>query len=417
MKHFALAVLLVLILTSNFAQPTFAQEEGEIRVLIDGLPVQFDVQPVIKDGRTLVPFRAVANALNVVVHWDGATRTIRAHDSDNSVSMQIDNRIAYRNDQPMTLQVPPEIIGGRTLIPLRFFSEAFDCKVAWNSSLRIVTIVSPRREMNVIGFYALGDTATSSWTNLFGQVFPDHAIGNTDIVDEIAAGWYAIDGEGNLLTRSRTGWQRPTGWESVLAAAGHYVLRTEMVVHEVNWERMLDKLLADDVAVAQMVDQITLEARDYYAGVNLDLEGLGLNASTEELMQIQSNFTKMARLLAEALHNEGLSLTLTLHAPNSAFKGYDYKALGQIADRIIIMAYDYGTKPEPAALVLQAVEQALQHVAPEKLVLGISLPSENPTSIVTKVGIAKRYKLQGIALWRLGLVQEEVWQVLRAAIR
>lgn len=81
------------------------------------------------------------------------------------------------------------------------------------------------------------------------------------------------------------------------------------------------------------------------------------------------------------------------------------------------MAYDYGTKPEPAALVLQAVEQALQHVAPEKLVLGISLPSENPTSIVTKVGIAKRYKLQGIALWRLGLVQEEVWQVLRAAIR
>jgi hypothetical protein len=56
MKHFALAVLLVLILTSNFAQPTFAQEEGEIRVLIDGLPVQFDVQPLSKMAELWCPF-------------------------------------------------------------------------------------------------------------------------------------------------------------------------------------------------------------------------------------------------------------------------------------------------------------------------------------------------------------------------
>lgn len=416
MKRIIAALALVVILTSGLALTVMAQEK-EIPVLIDGLQVQFDVQPLIKGNRTLVPFRAVADALNVAVHWDGAKRTITAKDGENTVWMQIDNKIAYRNGEPITLDVPPEIIGNRTVIPLRFFGEALDCRVAWNNSLRRVSITSPPRELGVIGFYALGDGATSSWTNLFGQAFPDHAIGNTDIVDEVAAGWYAIDGEGNLLTRSRTGWQRPAGWESVLATAEQYALTTEMVVHEVNWERMLDKLLADDAAVAQMVDQITAEAAEYYAGVNLDLEGLGLNASAEELVQIKSGFTKMATLLAESLHNAGLSLTLTLHAPNSAFKGYDYKALGQIADRIIIMAYDYGTKPEPTALVVQAVEQALQHVAPEKLVLGISLPSENSASILTKVGIAKRYKLQGIALWRLGLVQEEVWQALRTTIK
>lgn len=417
MKRIMAALALVVTLTSGLALTAFAQEKGEIEVLLDGLPVQFDVQPLIKGDRTLVPFRAVADALNVVVHWDGAKRTITAQDGENSVWMQIDNKVAYRNEAPITLDVPPEIIGNRTVIPLRFFSEALNCKVAWNGSLRRVSIASSPRELAVIGFYALGDSATSSWTDLFGQVFPDHAIGNTDIVDEVAAGWYAIDVGGNLLTRSRTGWQRPAGWESVLATAEQYELGTEMVVHEVNWERMLDKLLADDTAVAQMVDQITAEAAEHYTGVNLDLEGLGLSATAEELLQIQSNFTKMATLLAESLHKAGLSLTLTLHAPNSAYKGYDYRALGQIADRIIIMAYGYGSRPEPTALVVQAVGQALQEVAPEKLSLGVSLPSENPTSILIKVGIAKRYKLQGIALWRLGLVQEEVWQALRTTIK
>lgn len=417
MKRFVAMLALSIIFTSGLVLPVFAQKGGEIQVLIDGLLVQFDVQPLIKGNRTLVPFRAVADALNVAVHWDGVKRTITAKDGENSVWMQIDNKLAYRNGEPITLDVPPEIIGNRTVIPLRFFGEALDCKVAWNNALRRVSIISPPRELGVIGFYALGDGVTSSWTNLFGQAFPGHAIGNTDIVDEVAAGWYAIDVEGNLLTRSRTGWQRPAGWESVIAIAEEYELSTEMVVHEVNWDRMLDKLLADDRAVAEMVAQITAEAAQHYTGVNLDLEGLGLNATTTELLKVQSKFTEMATLLAESLHNEGLGLTLTLHAPNSAFKGYAYKALGQVADRIIIMAYDYGTKPEPTALVVQAVEQALAHVAPEKLVLGISLPSESSASILTKVGIAKRYKLQGIALWRLGLVQEEVWQALRTTIR
>jgi len=122
-------------------------------------------------------------------------------------------------------------------------------------------------------------------------------------------------------------------------------------------------------------------------------------------------------LLAESLRNKGLSLTLTLHAPNSAYKGYDYKLLGEVADRIIIMAYDYGLKPEPESLVTQAVEQAVQDVPAKKLLLGISTPNETSGSILTKVGIAKRYGLDGVALWRLGLVSEEMWNSLRTTIK
>ena len=71
MKKVIAALALVVILTSGLALTAMAQQQ-EIPVLIVGLPVQFDVHPLIKGNRTLVPFRAVADALNVAVHWDGA---------------------------------------------------------------------------------------------------------------------------------------------------------------------------------------------------------------------------------------------------------------------------------------------------------------------------------------------------------
>lgn len=107
---------------------------------------------------------------------------------------------------------------------------------------------------------------------------------------------------------------------------------------------------------------------------------------------------------------------LTLHAPNSVYKGYDYRALGELADKIIIMAYDYGPKPEPVNQVIRAVEMAAAAVPPEKLVLGISAPNETSESMQTKVGIAKRYDLNGIALWRLGLITGEMWDMLRSEV-
>jgi hypothetical protein len=59
---------------------------------------------------------------------------------------------------------------------------------------------------------------------------------------------------------------------------------------------------------------------------------------------------------------------------------------------------------------------ALASVPAQKLILGISAASESPDSILTKVGIAKRYRLPGIALWRLGLISDGMWASLRETI-
>lgn len=417
MKRAVPVILISLAMLAGwFPLPAFAQAaEKPVSVTVDGLPVAFDVPPIIRNGRTLVPFRAIAEALNVKVNWDGSTKTVSATDGKTSIRLQIGNKTAYRNGEPIPLDVPPQVVNGRAMLPLRFFSEAFACKVAWDETRLSVAITSPPKEMTVIGFYALGDSNTSSWTNLFGRPYPEAAPGNTDAVGELALGWYSLDRDGNLLTRSRTGWQRPEGWEKVLEAAKEYNLKTEMVVHVTDGDGTLSSLLADAGAQRKAIGDILGEARQYQ-GVNLDFEGLGYQDSEEQLKTAQSRFTEFVRLLADKLKPLGLNLTLTLHAPNSAYKGYDYRALGELADRIIVMAYDYGAAPEPVSLVTQAVEMAKASVPPEKLLLGISAPTETAESILTKVGIAKRYGLGGIAIWRLGLVTGEMWEALRSTV-
>jgi len=393
-----------------------ANYHQNISIILNGLPLNFDVPPLIKEGRTLVPFRVIAENLHIDVLWEDTTQTIKGSTPTTSLLLQIASKTAWVNGQAVVLDVPPEIIESRTLIPLRFFSENLGCTVDWLQEEQAVMITSPPQKMSVTGFYALGGGNSSSWQNLFNRDYPETEQGQTDLVRKIALGWYSLDENGKLLTKSTTGWQKPVGWERVLVAANEYQLVTEMLIHLTDKDGVLSKLIADPLLTNQAINTILDEATLYH-GVNLDLEGLGWQETGETLENTRHNFTRFVSRLSEKLKERQLSLTLTLHAPNSAYPGYDYLALGYCCDEIIIMAYDYGPKPEPPKLVLEAVEKAVDFVPSEKLVLGISLPSESPASISTKIGIAKRYQLKGVALWRLGLVSEEMWQSLYANIK
>ena len=414
MKQILSTIFLALVLVVSLPSSASALEQP-IAVQLDGLTLSLEVPPVIHNGRTMVPFRAIAEAMNIPVSWDDTSRTVTAGDGKTTVRLQINNPTAYINNNPVTLDAAPQIVSGRTLIPLRFFSEAFDSIVDWNGTLRQVTIASSPKNMTVIGFYALGDSNTSSWTNLFGHPYPTTASGNTDVISELALGWYSLDRDGNLLDKSRTGWQRPDGWENVLAAAKQYKLQNEMVIHVTDGDGTISSLLNDRAAMTRAAKAISKEAR-FYRGVNLDFEGLGYSDKGDQLKQVQQKFTTFVSLLNQELKVNNTRLTLTLHAPNSAYSGYDYQALGKIADRIIIMAYDYGSKPEPVSMVKQAVEMARASVPAHKLILGISAPSETADSISAKAGIAKRYNLNGIALWRLGVIDDGMWETLRDCI-
>jgi len=115
---------------------------GEISVLINGTATVFDQPPIIQDGRTLVPLRAIFEAMGAEVDWDQATQTITATRDDVTISLRIGSNILVRNSVDIELDIPAQIVGGRTLVPVRAIAESFGSDVVWDSVTRTVVITS-----------------------------------------------------------------------------------------------------------------------------------------------------------------------------------------------------------------------------------------------------------------------------------
>jgi len=149
MKFFICAILIISLL-SGFAG---ASANTRIVVVLEGVPLQFDVPPDIIDGRTMVPMRVIFEALGAQVSWDANTRTITATADGLVVQTTIGDRIIRVNGEATTMDVAPVILGGRTLVPARFVSEAFGSVVNWDAPTRVVYIDSTalRLEQNELG--------------------------------------------------------------------------------------------------------------------------------------------------------------------------------------------------------------------------------------------------------------------------
>ncbi len=113
---------------------------GAVDIYVDTEKVSTDTPPTIVDGRTLVPVRAIFEAIGASVEWDASTRTATGVRSDTTVSIQIDNTTAYVNGEPYILDVPAQLINNRTMVPARFISEAMGCDVTWHQSTQTVGV-------------------------------------------------------------------------------------------------------------------------------------------------------------------------------------------------------------------------------------------------------------------------------------
>ncbi len=111
-----------------------------IKVILNDQNIKFDQPPIIEDGRTLVPLRAIFEALNATVNWDEQTKTITAQKGDIILSLQVGSNILNKNGEQITLDVPAKIYAERTLVPLRAVSECFGANVEWNGKENTVLI-------------------------------------------------------------------------------------------------------------------------------------------------------------------------------------------------------------------------------------------------------------------------------------
>lgn len=111
-------------------------------VQLDGNKIHFDQIPVIEEGRTLVPVRAIFEALGATLTWDEATQTVGAVKDDTEISLKINEKQAQKNDETITLDVPAKIINGRTMVPVRFIADCFGVDIEWDGGYKIVRLTS-----------------------------------------------------------------------------------------------------------------------------------------------------------------------------------------------------------------------------------------------------------------------------------
>lgn len=119
---------------------TSVMAEDEIGVVLDGKKLEFDQNPVIKNDRTLVPFRKILEEMGAAVDWNGNTKTVTAKKGDVEIKLVIDNKVMYKNNKEITLDVAPQVINDRTMVPARAVSESFEAKVGWNGETKTVII-------------------------------------------------------------------------------------------------------------------------------------------------------------------------------------------------------------------------------------------------------------------------------------
>lgn len=104
---------------------------NKITVTMNGNLIEFEQDPVIYNDTTMVPMRKIFEELGMTVNWNGNTRTVTATGNGKTIIVAIDEAIMYVNEAPYILATSPIILDGSTLVPARAISEAMDCKVEW----------------------------------------------------------------------------------------------------------------------------------------------------------------------------------------------------------------------------------------------------------------------------------------------
>ncbi len=121
-------------------------EQKDIDVIVNGETLVLDVAPIIVNDRTMVPMRAIFEALGAKVNWIPTGRIIIATKDELMITMQIDNMnmvietTGSTEKEVLTLDAAPFILDDRTLVPARAVAESLKAKVDWIPETRTVLV-------------------------------------------------------------------------------------------------------------------------------------------------------------------------------------------------------------------------------------------------------------------------------------
>ena len=184
----SLTLVLSMILSFSFTLPVGAADD--IIVELDGTAITFDVPPQIINDRTMVPMRAIFEMLGADVDWNGDERKITGSKDNIEIVMYVDNTQMSVNGSIVTLDSPPTIIDGRTLVPVRAIAESFGVDVLWHGEIRTVSIYN--------------DENTVEYEDMFND-YGEKISSEKSLQDRyMSFGWRTIEDFGELISTIKT---------------------------------------------------------------------------------------------------------------------------------------------------------------------------------------------------------------------
>ncbi len=135
---------------NNTADFLLTMQVGNPMMTVNGTESEIDpgrgTVPVIQNDRTLVPVRAIVEAMGGSVNWDEETQTALLELSGDIITLTLGSQTAFFNETAHTLDVTPVSINDRTMLPIRFIAESFQFDVEWDGETQTITIKKSAHE-------------------------------------------------------------------------------------------------------------------------------------------------------------------------------------------------------------------------------------------------------------------------------
>ncbi|HWP96799.1 MAG TPA: glycosyl hydrolase family 18 protein [Syntrophomonadaceae bacterium] len=353
-RSIIILLLFSIILSFLYTYPASAgtPESYISQIKINGTTTTLNPPAFISDGRTLVPVRFIveSSALQGQVYWDESQQKVAMDCRGHYIELFIGRTQAKVDGRALTLDVAPTTWRDRTYIPLRFLVENLGGQINWNDNTGAINInfgAAPR----VFAYYYYSPMAEMQ--------------ANSKLFSDIAFRWFETNGSGDLAYEYKDDYTAKIQWAHQQGIAAH----ASVMLMDKN---ELHQLLASSTNRWHLIQQLVSTAsKSNYDGVNIDFEFIPSKDS--------AYFTQFLRDLKDSLGEKTLSVAVLARTGNENWSiGTDYKAVGEIADLVIIMAYDYSyvdTAPGPVAplwWVQQVSQYTVSKIPREKILLGLA---------------------------------------------
>lgn len=152
LKKLILILLVITYIIPNGLNSVSAVDLNEINVFINGDRLHFDEPPIIVDGRTLVPMRKIFEVLGYTVEWNDTRQRVVAVKGNSSIQLDIGDTLAILDnyESAVSLEVPAQIINGRTMVPLRFVGQTSGYDVLWDDANNSVYVETQNIQLSSI---------------------------------------------------------------------------------------------------------------------------------------------------------------------------------------------------------------------------------------------------------------------------